>query len=162
MKTIIATLLVAFGAVLPVTQIQAAPIGNTAQFAKKTYGGFAVGKKFSFKVTALSSSSADLQGVVKKAPIPAGVPKFKKGQKVKFTIGAKGELKGPGFSIPFKSTSDSANSYVIAPTAKKPNGDIGVVHKTVNHKPTAANLSFFKTTGSGFGTKVYSVTYILQ
>jgi hypothetical protein len=44
--------------------------------------------------------------------LPKGVPKFKKGQKLKFTFAKKGELKGPRFSIPLLDSSSTViNSY---------------------------------------------------
>ncbi|RYD85139.1 MAG: hypothetical protein EOP84_03440 [Verrucomicrobiaceae bacterium] len=162
MKNIVASIIVALAAVAPVSSLQASPVGKTTQFASKTFGGFAVGKKFSLKVTALSASSATATGSVTKVAVPAGMPKFKKGQRVNFTIGKKGELKGPGFSIPYNTATDYSNTYLVKPTAKKPKADMAVLRKEINQKVTAATLSFFKTTGSGFGTKVITVVYVLE
>ncbi len=145
---------------LPLSQVQAAGAPG------KTYGGFASGKKFKFTVSEVISAQATLTGASKKVPVPKGIPKFKKGQKVQFKIGKKGQLTGPGFQLPFKSDGGSANVYVTVVTKKNPKGNVGTVYKGQTKKgaikPTGVALSFFKTTGSGFGTKITSVYYIFK
>lgn len=75
-------------ALLPLTQAQAAT----------KFGEFFAGQTFSMKVVTVSDIGKR----------PSTLPKFKKGQIVRFTIGAQGQLMGhtatgPTFSINFKS-----------------------------------------------------------
>jgi hypothetical protein len=163
MKTLLTSLIIAGGALLPATQIQAAPASKDVSFAAKKYGDFAVGQTFTLTVTEAVAVKASLTGSPTKTSVPSGVPKFKKGQKVKFTIGSKGELKGPGFSLKFKSPSPTANVYYNAPKKGSTlSGDVAAVRKNSLKKPVFADLSFFKSTGSGLKTTVYTVTYVLE
>ncbi len=157
MKTLLAFIVVACGAIAPV---MAAPASKGPQF--KTYGGFAPGKKFTFTITEMESNKSDLGGKPKKCPVPKGIPKFAKGDKVKFTIGKKGELTGPGFSIKFASDAGTANAYANKPSKSQPQADIGQVFKDTNGKQTAAALNFFKVDVKGFSSTVYAVTYIFE
>lgn len=151
MKNLILQVIVCAGALLPLSQIQAA-----------TYGGFAPGKTFTFTVKSVSSSKTVGTKVTANVPVPTGIPKFAKGQKVKFTIGSKGQLTGPGFSIPFKADAGTANNYVTVPTATKPSADSAIVFKSTAKVPTAASLHFFKVSISGFTATTNAVVYILQ
>lgn len=163
MKSLFTSLIIATGALLPITQVQAAPASKDISFAAKTFGDFAPGKKFSLKVVEVISSKATVTGVVKKSAVPAGIPKFKKGQTVKFTIGSKGELKGPGFAIKFKAGSSTSNAYLNQPKkGSVVQGDIGLVFKSPAPQPSGAALTFFKTAGSGLKTVVHSVNYVLE
>ncbi|MES2440726.1 MAG: hypothetical protein V4584_16790 [Verrucomicrobiota bacterium] len=163
MKTLLTALVIAAGALLPAAQVQAAPVGKTTQFAAKSFGGFAPGKKFTFIVGEVVSAKATLGGVNKKTPVPKGIPKFKKGQKVKFAIGSKGELKGPGFAIKFETDGGTANVYVNKPKkATTLQADTATVYKDSANQPVGVALSFFKSTGTGFKTTVYSVYYTLD
>ena len=158
MRTLIIKTIACCAALLPFTQVQAAPAG------KKLYGDFGAGKKFSFTVTDVTVAKASLTGGTVKAKVPSGVPNFKKGQKVKFTIGGKGQLTGPGFSIPFVSGSGVSNAY--ADKVKKGSTqlpDIGIVYKNgTTLRPEGVALTFLKVTGSGFSTTTYSVNYTLE
>ena len=160
MKTLITALILACGIALPATHLAAAPASKTtAQFAKKTYGGFKPGKKFSFKVTEVVATKQKLGGGPTKTSIPKGIPKFKKGKKVKFTIGKKGELKMPGYSIKFEADGGTSNAYVNKPKGSAPQGDAAIVFKDSNGKPTTVALTFFKAQGSGFNTTIYQIFY---
>lgn len=163
MKTLLTSLIIAGGALLPISQIQAAPASKDISFAAKTYGDFAPGKKFTLTVTDVVSVKGTLTGTPKKSAVPGGIPKFKKGQKVKFAIGSKGELKGAGFAIKFEAGSITSNAYVNKPKkGANVQGDTGIVFKDSLAQPSAANLFFFKTSGSGLKTAVYSVNYVLD
>lgn len=163
MKTLLTSLIIAGGALLPAAQIHAAPASKDISLAAKKYGDFAVGQKFTLTVTEAVAVKGNLGGVAKKTSIPSGVPKFKKGQKVKFTIGSKGELTGPGFSIKFLSSDVTANAYFNKPKSPSSfNGDAAAVRKNSVKKPVFADLTFYKTTGSGLKTTVYTVTYVLE
>lgn len=82
--------------------------------------------------------------------MPAGIPNYEVGQKIKFKIGARGQLTGPdSLSLPFKNDGGTANVYYIQPSRSNPS-DIGKVFKNANGKPTASALTFFKVKISGF------------
>ena len=127
-------------------------------------GNFPKGTTFTRTVKEKVSSKAVGFKIFKKVPVPAGIPDFKVGDKVKFTIGPKGQLqiKKNDVSIPFKSDGGSANVYVIPPSRTKPNGDIGEVFKDSTGKPLGVALSFFKTKISGFTTTTNTVVYTLE
>ncbi len=156
MKKLLLQSIVCATALLPFTQAQAAdPAGA------KRYGDFLPGKTFSFKVTNVTSAKAGVTGGTVKAPVPSGIPKFTKGQKVTFTIGAKGELKGPGFSTSFSTGSITSNAYV-----DKQSGttlpDQAIVFKNYKKQPEGVNLTFNKVNISGFSTSVHLVNYTLE
>ena len=127
-------------------------------------GNFPKGTTFTMTVTEKVSSKAVGFQIFKKVPVPAGIPNFKVGQKVKFKIGPKGQLTIPSadVSIPFKQDGGSANVYVIPPSRTKPNGDIGQVFKDSAGKPTATALSFFKFKVSGMSSTTWTVAYTLE
>ena len=153
MKKLLLQLIVCATALLPFTQAQAA--------GAKRYGDFLPGKTFSLKVTNVTSAKASVTGGTVKSPIPSGIPKFKKGQKVTFTIGAKGELKGPGFSTTFSTGSITSNSYV-----DKQSGntlpDQAIVFKNFKKQPEGVNLTFNKVNISGFSSTVHLVNYTFE
>ncbi len=125
---------------------------------------FPKGTTFTRTVTEKVSSKTVGFKVFKKVPVPAGIPNFKVGQKVKFVIGPKGQLqiKKNGVSIPFKSDGGSANVYVVPPSRTKPSGDIGEVFKDSTGKPTSVALSFFKSKVSGYTATTNTVVYTLE
>lgn len=139
------------GVMLPLAHLQAA-----------TYGGFAPGKTFTFTVTSRTSVQTKGTKVTTNAPIPAGIPNYSKGQKVKFTIGSKGQLTGPGLSMPFKSGSATANTYVNPPTSTFAQPNSGIVFKNSLNKPTGVTLHFFKVELSGFTLTSNTVVYTLE
>ena len=85
MKTLITALVACCAALLPITQAQA------AEPAAKKYGDFKPGDTFTLKVASVAPFGTR----------PSNFHVFKKGQKVKFRIGSKGQLTGPSFSINF-------------------------------------------------------------
>ena len=149
MKKLLLQMIVCGAALLPFSQIQAA-----------TYGGWAPGKKFTFTVKEKESASLTLGGKPKMVAVPAGVPNFKKGQKVVFKIGSKGQLTAPGMSLPFKSDAGSANVYYIEPSRSHPQADIGQVFKDSTGKPNSVALSFFRVKPGTFTTT--TVVYTLE
>lgn len=160
MKTLLIKTLAGAALLLPFSQVQAAGAG-------KTFGGFKPKQTFSLKVAGVSSSKT-VQGIVSKAPIPAGIPKFKVNQSVKFTIGAKGQLTGPGFSIPFYAAGASAavNNYTNVTQGSKESPMIAQVFKSVETvnagAPTNVSMIFSKYTVKGRTVTVNSVTYSLE
>ena len=133
--------------------------------ASKTFGDLRAGQKFTFTVQSVISSQSF--GNKKKAtvPVPDGIPAFKTGQRVKFVIGRKGELTGPGFSIPLLGTSPSINSYAKLPDQSSPSPNGGGVSKNSAAMPVGATLIFYKYRGAGStiqGLTINQVSYVLK
>ena len=142
-------------ALLPLSQAQAAsPAG-------RNYYGLAPGKTFSLKVSNVVATKATLTGAVK-TKVPTGIPKYAKGQTITFTIGSRGELKGPGFTTAFKSATARDSLYLEKQVGSNlPDG--AVVRKDSKLKPVFTELVFYKTTGAGtMSQAVYFVVYTLQ
>jgi hypothetical protein len=153
MKKLLLQAIVCVSALLPLSQVQA-----------KTFGDFAPNKKFVLTVTE-KISAQNKNGVLKTSvPVPAGLPNFSVGQKVKFKIGNKGELIVQGFSIGYKTGTAFSNGYgpkkVNAQTRTLP---AAVVFKdSTTFEPTNAALYFFKVKVAGTKSTVNTVTYILE
>jgi hypothetical protein len=133
-----------------------------SQLEAKTYGGFKPGKTFTMTVEEKITAKTVGTKVLKNVPVPAGVPNYKKGQRVKFTIGAAGQLTAKGMSIPFKEDGGSANVYNKVVTTGAPKADTGEVFKTATNKPTNVALMFNRTTVSLSGATVTTVTYTFE
>ena len=133
-----------------------------AQANAKTYGGWLPGKTFTFTVTERITAKTVGAKVTKNVAVPAGIPNFNKGAKVKFTIGAKGQLTATGMSLPFKTDAGTANAYATLPTASNPQANVGQVYKNSANKPLGVSLSFFKVTISGFTPSTTTVVYTLE
>lgn len=139
------------GTILPLVPLQAAP--------GKTFGGFKPGKTFTLTVTDRESIKTTNGDVDRGVPIPSGLPKFKVGDKVKFTIGDKGALRGPGFKIQYEDNSGMRNFYSNEPSGSVGKGDNATVRR--GDKKTAT-LVFYKYKLSGFKLTTNSVTYKLK
>ncbi len=163
MKTLLVTFIVSLGVIAATVPAKAAPASQSAtNFAQKTFGGFSPGKKFKLKIVEATAAIVDLDGGARKTSVPKGIPKFKKGDKITFKIGKKGELTGKGFKIKYQTGSDMAVSYVNEPTASKLDSQIGNVYINFKHQVQAADLVFIKFVRSGFTVKTYTVTYVLE
>ncbi|MES2440727.1 MAG: hypothetical protein V4584_16795 [Verrucomicrobiota bacterium] len=156
MKKFILQSIACCAALLPFTQVQAAGVPG------KNYYNLAPGTKYSLKVTDVVSTVTGLDGQAKQVAVPAGIPKFKKGQTVKFTIGKKGELKGPGFSTKFLSADPTTSAYADKQVGTKLPDNAAVKTSLTTKKAVYTQLAFHKITGSGFSTKVHFVVYVLQ
>lgn len=159
MKKLLVQFIMLSGALLPLSQAQAAGP------ASKTFGGFSPGKKFTLTVQSFTSSMSVGSKNKFFVSIPTGVPQFRRGQAVKFTIGKKGELTGPGFSIPLLSSSATINSYAKLPniSSLSPNG-AGVVKNSAG-KPVGSTLIFYKYRINGStinGLTINQVSYVLN
>ena len=130
-----------------------------SQAQAKTYGDFAPGKTFTYTVDQVISVKAVGFSTAVKAAVPADVPKLRKGQRVKFTIGARGQLTATGLSIPFKSDGGSANVYSKVTVGLVTKADTGEVFKSPQNKPTGVVLNFVRTKYAGFSSTVNTVTY---
>jgi hypothetical protein len=135
---------------------------HSADAQGKTFGGFKSNYKFSFKVEEIVSAEVGLTGANTNAPIPKGVPKYKKGQTVKFKIGRKGELIAVGTKIPFAADAGTSNVYSKVTTGKLPKSDAATVFKDANSKATSVALNFTRVKGIGLSTKTYNLTYTLR
>lgn len=124
---------------LPVDQAEA----KRKPKAPAVYGGWSPGKTFTFTVTNVISSGTQGTTIINPAPIPKGVPKLVNGQQVKFTIGKKGQLIGPGFKIAFQADAGSANVYVNKPK-KGASPNTATVHKDpTTGEPVGVSMAFF-------------------
>lgn len=155
MKKLLFQTIACAAVLLPISQADAKP-----------YGGFNPGKKITMVVTEKISSKS-VNGVLKNnVPVPAGIPDYKVGQKVKFKIGKKGQLTGPdGLSLPYKSGRGGvaeANNYLIPPSKSRPEGDSGLIFKDAANKPLNASLFFARFKVSGYSGVTSVVSYTLE
>ena len=135
---------------------------NAGGPASKSFGGFNTGKLVTFTVQEATSTQAIGTTVKSKVPVPEGIPKFTKGQKVTFNIGKNGELTGPKFSIPLLNYSGKVNSYAKQPTQKTASPIAGSVFKDASGKPVAATLTFYQYRISSYKLSVNLVGYVLN
>ena len=156
MKLFLMPILLGIGTLLPLSQSQA------AEPATKTYGGFEPGQTFSFTVTDKISNRTRGDDLTRNAPVPSGVPDFDEGQTVNFVIGARGQLKGPGFSIKFRADEADVNFYSNNRNSSRISGATAIVPKTHDDKPTDATLTFFRLRFSGFTPITHYVRYELE
>ena len=139
MRTIVLQLFAICALFIPLNQAEA----KKAPKPPAVFGGWSPGKTFTFTVTSKISSATSGAQVIDPAPIPKGVPAFVTGQQVTFTIGKKGELKGPGFSILFQADGGTANVFVNKP-AKGAQPTTATVYKnTTTGEPTTVAMGFF-------------------
>lgn len=158
MRTIVLQLFAICALFIPLNQAEAAKKPK----APAVFGGWAPGKTFTFTVTSKISSATVGTQVIDPAPIPKGVPAFAVGQQITFTIGKKGELKGPGFSIAFQADGGTANAYVNKP-AKGAQPTTASVHKNMTTgEPTAVSMGFFTFKLVKRVPNVNTVYYVLQ
>jgi hypothetical protein len=159
MKNIIIRLIAIFGMLVIATS------SNAAGVPGKNFGGFKPGKKFRFTVKQVISTQSVGTKVKPKVPVPEGIPKFRKGQRVDFKIGKSGELKGSGFAIAFVESTDTTNSYAKLPTSKTLSPNSASVFKDSKGKPVAATMTFYLYRVNGLklsGLSVNLVAYVLE
>lgn len=150
MKKLFLQMLITVSSLFPLTQIQAA-----------TFGGFAPGKTFTFTVKTHTSQRIKGSTVTQNVAIPTGIPKFANGQKIKFTIGAKGQLTGPGFSIPFKTGTATENDYAKPLSGTLATPDTSLIYKSAPGTPMGVLLFFYKQQLSGAVPVINAVEYTL-
>ncbi|MES2475916.1 MAG: hypothetical protein V4640_09050 [Verrucomicrobiota bacterium] len=164
MKTLFTAIVVCLGTLAPLVQAQsvdAAPAAASTEF--KSIGGFPTGKKFTLKVEEAIFAKASLTGSGPLKKAPAGLPNYKKGQSIKFKIGNKGELIGPGFNMKLKDSSDVSNVYTSGINKKLPTSqpNVAIVYKDSKGKAIGVALSFYKFNIKGFQTTTYTAFYSL-
>ncbi|RYD49424.1 MAG: hypothetical protein EOP85_01650 [Verrucomicrobiaceae bacterium] len=154
MRTLLPAIVIACGALLPVATVHAAPASQLGEFAAKKFGGFKAGYKFKLKVT-------DVTVVSTLAKAPKGVPVFKKGSKIPFKIGKKGELTAPKkVKIPFDSTTATINEYLKRGSDPKKLTSTARITKDSKGKASLGSMTFVILAGSPIPTP-YQVTYTL-
>jgi hypothetical protein len=125
----------------------------------KTFGQTKSGQKFKMTVTDKISASAGISGNDTNAPVPKGIPNFKKGQKVTFKISKKGAITAKGMSIAFLNGDNGLNNY-FQRVNNTDGGNVGVLEFDAStKKPNRLVLNFVKRSGSGLSSKVNTVTY---
>lgn len=134
---------------------------HSAEAQEETYGGFKPDYKFSFKVQEIVSAEVSLTGANPDAPIPKGVPKFKKGQTVKFKIGQKGELIALGAKLSFLADAGTSNLYSDAPP-RAPKSDVVTIYKDSENKATSVAITITRAKIIGPSFKTYNLTYTLR
>ena len=140
------------------------PILSTEASAKK-YGDFKPGYTFTLRVEKVSSVEATGipgSGTTKKVGIPDGLPKFRKGQKVRFRIGSRGQLIFKGAKIPFLEDVGYSNLYRRTKPMSLAATDDGQVIKTKKNKAEAVFLNFTRRSGGPGRTVTYSLSYTLR
>ena len=145
MKTLLLSVIACCAVVLPVTQAHA------ADPAAKKYGDFKPGDTFTMKVATVTEIGKR----------PSTFPVFKKGQSVKFTIGSKGQLTGPKFTINFEPEGSSKNENYydnVTPSTHTLVHQAVVRTKGVPAKPYFINLALRKQEG----ISVFQGSYLFE
>jgi hypothetical protein len=145
-KPLSLVLLLGCALLIPVVGVRA-QAGEIPSASTPSYkGGLLPGTTFTLKIKDVMAVKIDSKGNKQKTSIPKGIPRFKKGQKVKFTIGLNEELQGPGFSFPLvKSYRDrgvSANDYEVKSGRPIPNG--ATIYKSSDGKVVEMGFGFVK------------------
>lgn len=157
-KKLLVPVAVLCGTLLPLSTLHAAP-------ASKLFGGFKASQKFTLTVQEVTSTQSVGSKVKNGVPVPEGIPKFKKGQKVTVKIGKKGEWTGPGFSISLLNSTSAVNSYSKQPTSKTVSPNVATVAKDSKGKPVATTMVFYRYRITDFTVEsltINRVGYILK
>lgn len=149
------SIIIALASLFPFTAAQAAgPVG-------KSYGNFEPETKFTLTVVKRVTTRTQGRDVDKNVSIPKELPHFREGRKIRFTIGKRGQLTGPGFSIDFKKGKAAANIYAEASTKTFSRGAAATVVKA-GDTPTGAVLTFYKAGFYRWRPVTYTVVYFLE
>jgi hypothetical protein len=163
MKTIVTVVSFCLGTLLPnlPTQIHAAERETSPE--PKISSSFPMGKKFDFKVTDVSVFR--IKPNRERARIKrlhSGLPSFKEGGKIKFEIGSKGKLTGPGFAMDLRGEVYFENYYAAKMNQSNSlRRAFGIVYEDETGEPIGAALSFYKTEIKGLKATTYLVIYSL-
>lgn len=132
---------------------------QAASPAGKRFAGFAA--KDTITLTIQDRQSYETQGskTTQTFIVTGAVPKFNVGQTIKFTIGGKGQLKGPGFSLNLGEGNTSYNQYLSAASSKKVNQDAAILTKNTSGGAQQIVLYFYDDNATGPSS---SVTYLLK
>lgn len=149
MKTPIQSLLICGAALLPLSSLQA-----------RTFGGFEPQKKFKLTVTKVTSVKRTGSTVEAGAAIPAGIPNYRLAQRVKFTIGNRGELTARGLNLAFKNGNRNVNYYVNPGSGLNVQG--AGCFKTATGQPASMLITYQKDEGTESPVTFYEVSYQLR
>lgn len=153
MKTILTTLLCAAAFLLPGSIHAAEPATASSNLLK-------IGKSFEFKVKSMKSSKSDGSGFTPSGvPIPPGIPKYKIGKTISFTVTKGNRLEWPDRNLPLYGDYDGYYSYGKLKTFEKPYPDVVNVYVNAKDKPTGVIIYFYKKTKSG---AIHTVEYQLE
>lgn len=131
----------------------------------KDYGGLKPGDTFTLKVKKVTSTKkTGYFGQETKASVPGYVPKFRKGQKIRFKIGKKGQLTAKKLKIDYAHSDNKAIEYN---TYKEKNGGKKTFTKNAEltkkgKKITGGTLSFFNAKYGAGDPKFRTVIYELK
>lgn len=127
----------------------------------KNIGGLKTGDSFQLKVTRIDSTQqVGIGGASTAGPIPAGVPRYRKNQKLTFRVRAGGKLSTRGLNLPFSHYTKGVaefNFFRPGTVSIARNAEIKVRNGNVG----GGTLSFFITDGSGMETVYRTVIYKL-
>jgi hypothetical protein len=158
MRTLVIKTIVCFAALLPLNQLQAQSEGIPAaeQAGAKLYGGFAPGKTFYLRVKEVT--------IIKTGgKVPKSIPSFAKQDKIKFTIGTKGELvgsfNGKTFKAKFIGVSANINEYLTASQDPFKLTTSARIAKNTSNKPISGVVTFNINTLSGVIPSSFQVSY---
>lgn len=114
----------------------------TASAAK--YGDFRVGKKFSLKVTKITSTERiGYFDQDTNAPVSALVPKYRRNSRITFTIGRNGMLTTKRFRLPFTQASETLNEYNLYKTGTISSTYNAEITKNSKNQPIRGTLNFY-------------------
>jgi hypothetical protein len=136
-----------------------ASFAHAASPAGKRFGGLAPEQTFTLRVEDRRCFQTKGGTTVQSFRIPPAIPRLNVGQKVKFTVGNKGELKGPGFTLRLEQGYRDYNQYLSAVTRKNPTEDTALLTKNGSSKVRQVALYFYHEKAPG---PSYSVTYLLR
>lgn len=133
-----------------------------AAWTREVAGGFVSGQPLSFKV--MSSTVVRRTGKVRKSElrVPAGMPRYRKGQAVTFRVGSAGQLVSGKLSLPLRKATATKNYHLFKKTGRR-----GMTGKAVVAKSPAASGALASAKGlrltfvRRMGSSTVTVTYVL-
>jgi len=132
---------------------------QAASPAGKRFAGFVAKEIITLTIQDRQSYQTEGSKTTQTLVVTGNVPKFHVGQTIKFTIGAKGQLKGPGFILNLGEGNADYNQYVSAASAKKVNQDAAILTKNSSGGTQQIVLYFYDDNVTGPSS---SVTYLLK
>lgn len=131
----------------------------------KDYGPLKPGDKFTLTVKKVSSTKqTGYFGPEEKAKIPGKVPKFKKGRKIRFKVGPKGQLIAKKLRIAY---AHGDKKYVEYNSSEDSDGGLTMFTRNAEiaikrNKPVSGTLSFFYNRYASGTPKIRTVVYELK
>jgi hypothetical protein len=127
-------------------------------------GGFNKNQAFKLKVIERTVGATVGTTVVTNPAVPSAVPNLTLNQETSFTIGSKGELKGPRFSIPIIASNNTVNNYATVPKRGNLSINQAIVYKAGSNPstPTEVFLTFFNVKLKGNVPTTTTVVYHLK